>query len=119
MSQHADPWGLRRIVVGVVSWVVLGLAWWAVLRRHPDSWLPDLMVPVIAALIVTPLTLAWVRHNRGIYERKGPRRGVPAVDAPWTTDSLGVPLEFSEQARHGRLVRLTLVDGVKRYEVVQ
>ena len=50
MSKHSDPIGVRRIVVGVVSWVVFGLAWWLVLRRDPSSWLPDLAGPVVSLL---------------------------------------------------------------------
>jgi hypothetical protein len=117
MGKHADPLGTRRVVLGVLAWLLLGLAWWLVLRRDPSSWVGDLLVPLVAALVVAPLTAAWVRHNRRIYQRKGPRRGLPAVASPWATDSLGVPLELPEPALQAGLVRLSLAGGVKRYEV--
>jgi len=119
MSKHSDPIGARRLAVGVVSWVVFAVAWWLVLRRDPGSWLPDLAVPVVSVVVVTALTLLWVRHNTGIYRRKGPRRGLPAVDAPWTHDSLGRPLALSDEARSGRVVSVDVVDGMKRYEVLR
>ena len=118
MTKHADPLGTRRVLVGLVSWVVLGLAWWGVLRRDARTWLPELLVPSAALVIVTVLTLLWVRHNRGIYQRKGPRKGVPEVDAPWTADSLGRRLELPPSALDARVVRVVVDGDVKRYEVV-
>jgi hypothetical protein len=115
--KHSDPLRVRRVVYGLLAWVLLGVAWWAVLQRDPRTWLAQLLVPAVAAVVVTAVTLFWVRHNLGIYQRKGPRRGVPAVDEPWTHDSLGRPLAFSPRLAEAPVVRLDLVDGVKRYEV--
>lgn len=117
MSKHADPIGTRRLVVGVLSWLVLVLAWWLVLERDPRTWVYELSVPVVSAVVVTVVTLYWVRHNLGIYQRKGPRRGVPAVDDPWTRDSLGRRLELAPDLDRARVVRLELHGHVKRYEV--
>lgn len=103
---------------GVLSWVALGIAWWAVLRRDPRAWLPELLVPTVALVVVTVLTLLWVRHNLGIYQRKGPRRGVPEVHEPWVSDSLGRRLELPAGVAGARLVRVVLDGDVKRYEVV-
>ena len=108
MSKHADPIAARRVVVGVVAWAVFGVAWWLVLRRDPGSWLPDLAVPVVSLVVVTVVTLAWVRHNLGIYRRKGPRRGLPAVDAPWTHDSLGRALSLPTGVATARIVTVDL-----------
>jgi len=117
VTKHADPISHRRLVVGVVSWVVLGLAWWRVLDRDPREWVYELSVPVVSLVAVTVLTLWWVRHNLGIYQRKGPRRGVPAVDAHWSHDSLGRALVLDEGVTTGRVVRVVLEGDVKRYEV--
>jgi len=113
-----DPLGARRVVVGVVSWFVLGVAWWVVLERDPRTWWYELAVPAVSLLVVTVLTLAWVRHNLGIYERKGPRRGVPGVEAPWTHDSLGRRLDLTAGLDEARVVRASVDGEVKRYEGV-
>lgn len=117
MSKHADPLAVRRVAYGVVAWLLLGVAWWQVLVRDPRSWLYELAVPVVSVVVVTALTLAWVRHNLGIYQRKGPRRGVPAAEAPWTADSLGRQLVIAPGTDTARVVRLDLHGAVKRYEV--
>jgi hypothetical protein len=116
MSRHSDPIGARRVILGVLSWVVFGVAWWAVLRQDPRSWLRDLAVPLVALLVVTALTLAWVRHNLGIYRRKGPRRGLPAIAADWTHDSIGRPLLLPAGLDAARVVVVDVVDGRKTYE---
>ena len=118
MSRHCDPLGTRRTVYGVLSWIALGVAWWAVLRRDHRTWLPELIVPTVALVVVTALTLLWVRHNLGIYQRKGARRGIPEVHAPWVSDSLGRRLELLSHAAGARVVRVVLDGDVKRYEVV-
>jgi hypothetical protein len=117
VSKHTDPIGTRRIFVGLLSWLALGAAWWGVLRRDSRTWLPELLVPVVALVVVTALTLLWVRHNLGIYQRKGPRTGLPHSDAPWLTDSLGRHLDLPVAALSARHVRLVLDGDTKRYEV--
>ena len=120
MAKHSDPLRTRRVVYGLASWLLLGVAWWAVLRRDPQSWLTQLVVPAVAAVVVTAVTLLWVHHNLGIYQRKGPRRGLPDADLPWTSDSLGRRLEIPHGLEDARVLRLVLDGtdgGVKRYEV--
>jgi len=117
VSRHADPISTRRLVVGVASWALLLLAWWLVLERDPRSWAAELAVPVVAVVVVTVVTLWWVRHNLGIYQRKGPRRGLPDVSAPWTQDSLGRPLVLADGVAQAPVVRLRLDGDLKRYEV--
>lgn len=119
MTKHIDPLGTRRLVYGVVAWVVLGLAWWDVLRRDARTWLPELLVPAVSLVVVFVVTLVWVRHNRGIYRRKGPRQGLPGVDEPWVVDSLGRRLELAPDASDAAVVRVVLEGDVKRYEVVR
>ena len=107
----------RRVLWGVLAWLLLVVAWWDVLRRDARTWLPELLVPAAALVVVTAVTLFWVKHNRGIYQRKGPRKGLPAGDAPWLEDSLGRCLEFAPGIDDSRLIRLDLDGDVKRYEV--
>lgn len=118
MSKHSDPIALRRVAVGTVSWLAFAFAWWFVLQRDPRTWVVELVVPVVSLLVVTVLTLAWVRHNLGIYERKGPRRGVPGTGAPYTHDSLGRVLVLPSLDT-ARVVRVDVQSGTKRYEVLQ
>jgi len=119
VAKHADLMGTRRVVYGVIAWLTLAAAWWGVLRRDTHTWIPQLLVPVVAFVVVTVLTLAWVRHNLGIYQRKGPRRGLPDAEAPWTHDSLGRQLELEPGLRDARVVRVDLDGDVKRYGVVR
>jgi hypothetical protein len=118
VSRHRDPLGTRRVVYGVLSWIALGIAWWAVLHRDHRTWLPQLVVPTASLVVVTVLTLLWVRHNLGIYQRKGPRQGVPEVDDPWVSDSLGRRLDLPADVAGARHVRVVLDGDVKRYEVL-
>lgn len=117
MSRHADPIGTRRVLWGVCAWFLLALAWWDVLRRDSRTWLPELLVPAITLVVVTVVTLYWVRHNLGIYQRKGPRKGLPDADAPWVADSLGRRLEFAPGVADARVIRVGIEGDVKRYEV--
>jgi hypothetical protein len=107
----------RRVLWGVCAWLLLGVAWWDVLRRDARTWLPELLIPAVTLVVVTGVTLLWVKHNRGIYQRKGPRKGLPAADAPWALDSLGRTLEFAPGVEDARVIRLGLAGDVKRYEV--
>ncbi|GAC1611757.1 MAG: hypothetical protein NVS3B26_27800 [Mycobacteriales bacterium] len=96
---------------------MLAVAWWDVLRANPRSWLPELLIPVVTLVIVSALTLLWVRHNLGIYARKGPRRGLPDPDAAWSTDRLGRQLHFEYGVENAPVVRLDLTGPTKRYRV--
>lgn len=97
--------------------MLFGFAWWRVSRQSPSGWLPDLLMPALAVLVVTVVTLAWVRHNLAIHQRKGPRRGLPAVDTAWRRDSLGRVVEFVPSLEEARVVRIRVQGYVKRYEV--
>ena len=115
MSHPPGALRARRVVLGVISWVVLGLAWWSVLSRDARSWLPDLLVPAVTLVVIPVVTLAWVRHNLGIYQRKGPRRSALRVEAPWSQDSLGRELTFAPDVPDARVVLVELDGAVKAY----
>ncbi|MGZ8432179.1 MAG: hypothetical protein ACXWWW_09510 [Candidatus Deferrimicrobiaceae bacterium] len=52
------------------------------------------LVIFLTFLITSVLTLLWVRHNLGIFRRKGPRKSLPAVSEEVHSDSLGRRLEL-------------------------
>jgi hypothetical protein len=117
VQQTTDRIAGRRRVVGVLGWLAFVACWWLVLRRDPRTWREELAVPLASLLLVAVVTLVWVRHNLGIFRRKGPRRGLPAVDAPWTHDTLGRPLDLPRAAVTASVVELVVVDGEKVYRV--
>lgn len=117
MHKHVDPLRVRRLVYGGIAWLLFAVTWWLVLRRNPSAWLPELAVPVVTLVVVTALTAAWVRHNLKIYQRKGPRRGLPDSKAPWRTDSLGRRLHFQRTARSASVVTVSVRGNTKHYEV--
>lgn len=117
VHRKIDPLQRRRVLTGLLAWIAFGLSWWLVLRRDPRTWQEQLLVPASSLFLVTAVTLLWVRHNLAIFRRKGPRRGLPVVDAPWTHDSLGRPLALPAQARLARVVEVHVEHSVKRYEV--
>ncbi|HEU5034029.1 MAG TPA: hypothetical protein VFT62_04620 [Mycobacteriales bacterium] len=117
MSPSAGPIRRKRRVAGALAWVLFSLAWVFVLRRDPKTWLPELIVPLIAAVAVTALTSLWVRHNIGIYRRKGPRRTIPAAPTSWQSDTLGRPLRLTAGAGTARVVTVSVADGCKHYRV--
>lgn len=119
MARHSDPLRGRRLVWGVVAWLVLGLAWARVVSGQVRTWLPELAIPAIAAMIAVAITTVWVRHNLAIYQRKGPRRGLPAADERWHADSLGRRIELADDVLEANVVRIDLVGDVKRYGAVR
>jgi hypothetical protein len=66
--------------------------------------------------VMPALTLYWVWHNRSIYRRKGPRRGVPAVDESYLRDWNGRTVEADwPMLRHARSITVQLHDERKHY----
>jgi hypothetical protein len=115
MHRKVDPIARRRLVVGVLGWLAFALCWWLVLRRDPRTWWRELAVPLASLAFVGNLTLLWVRHNLSIFQRKGPRRGLPSVERPWTTDTLGRPLDIPRSVATASVVEVDVVDGDKVY----
>ncbi|MGH9150307.1 MAG: hypothetical protein ACRD0F_08205 [Acidimicrobiales bacterium] len=62
--------------------------------------------PSLLGVATTMITLAWIRHNRRIYTRKGPRRAVPDSGYRYTRD------------RRDRVLMLDRVDLAQAAEVV-
>lgn len=103
------PFWLVRAVVAVLAWCAFGAAWWWVAHRPGAvllSW--QLLVLPGSLVLVALLNAYWVRHNRQIYVRKGPRRGVPAVHDVRTHDRLDRALSIDVPAM--RVAREVVVD---------
>ena len=110
------PYPRRLWPVGVASWLVFALAWWRVVHLDAQVRASVLAEVLACALLVLATDVWWVRHNRRIYRRKGPRRGVPARDRDYTVDVLGRPARLLPPTVRSREVVLSLTpDGTKVY----
>jgi hypothetical protein len=114
---------LSHIVLAVASWAVLVGLWVMLALEHKATAaaLRDTLFQLAVIVgVVLAITIWWIRHNVGIYRRKGPRRGRPA-DAPTTTeDRLGRRVRWAmpggvRTARAHRHLVVELEDGVKTY----
>src|SRR4051794_31699109 len=112
-----------HIAVGLAFWLAL-IALWVLLARQgraSGAAFRDTGVQ-LAALIgaVLAITTWWIRHNVGIYRKKGPRQGRPELTPRPDEDRLGHPVRWA--LPHGPASALTaehvIVDldgGVKTY----
>jgi hypothetical protein len=112
-----------HVAIGLVFWALLGVLW-AVLAlegkasgaafRDTGLQLAALMGAVLA------ITIWWIRHNVGIYRRKGPRRGRPELTPRTDEDRLGhvvrwaLPDGVAAAATEQHLI-VELDDGIKTY----
>lgn len=98
----SDALALRRGLAGIVAWAVFAGAWVFVLRRPGAVLLTrELLVIPASAVLVASVSALWIRHNRRIYRRKGPRRGIPADSGPPVQDRLGRPVALDLSALRG------------------
>ena len=119
VGRHSEPLRRRRKVVGVLAWAAFAFLWCLVLRRDAHRFLPKLELPLATLVLVAVSTTWWVEHNLRIFQRKGPRQGLPSHDREWHTDTLGRPLHIAPLAWQSSAVKVVLRDGVKYYEVDQ
>jgi hypothetical protein len=115
-----------HIAIGLAFWLVL-IGLWVLLategRASGDAFANTGLE--LAALIgaVLALTTWWIRHNVGIYRKKGPRRGRPDLPPNIDEDRLGHPLRWEmpggpETATAAAHVVVELEAGVKTYRQV-
>lgn len=105
----AVPFRVRRALAAVAAWLSFVAAWWYVASRPGAALLSwQLLVLPASLAAVAVLNAVWVGHNRRIYARKGPRRGLPALDELPTQDRLGRPLRLDVPAV--RAAREVVVD---------
>ncbi len=111
------PWSRWRLATfSVLAWGLIAVGWWRVAARGrfvAAGWL--FALPIFAALLVM-ITLGWVRHNRGIYLRKGPRTAVPVGIHDYSRDRLGRPIDADFSRLQGAREIVVSIDGpVKSY----
>lgn len=109
-------------LVGLCFWVLLVALWAQLVHQGKVAGNVAYSVQYLAVVggAVLAVTTWWVRHNTGIYRRKGPRQGRPAVDPRIDEDKLGRPVRWSVrgghyQARRARHLVIDVEDGVKVY----
>lgn len=110
---------LRQIVhvlVLVAGWALFAGSWWRVLTTQTWSY-PALVWLLVGALVAFPLlTLAWMRHNIEIYQRKGPRLRVRTADERYERDWEGSAITAEwPRLRAAREIKIELEAGQKRY----
>lgn len=115
----SDGLRARRVVAGVLAWLLFAAAWAWVLGRPGNGVDRAALVLPGAVLLTLGITVVWQRHNRAIYRRKGPRRGVPATERRWSHDTLGRPLEFHGDPAAAEVVLEQDWRGVKIYRGVR
>jgi hypothetical protein len=91
-----------HVAVGLAFWALLAALWVALALEGKASGAAfrdtGLQLAVLMGVVLA-ITIWWIRHNVGIYRRKGPRRG--RVDLQPRTD----------EDRLGHAVRWALPDG--------
>jgi hypothetical protein len=104
-----DRLRLRRVIVGVLAWVLFGVSWSLALRHGDDGMADGAAVLLLSALTALVVTLGWQRHNRSIYRRRGARQSRGLDRREWKHDRLGHRLDFQD----GLGVALEVVVGLK------
>ena len=98
-------------------WVLFCWGWYKMLTGWPRA---DLiaslrLLALFASFCGIAVTL-WIRHNLGIFRRKGPRAGVTQARADFSTDALGREVERgSPDAWQMQSVCVELRGDVKLY----
>jgi hypothetical protein len=86
--------GILHALLAVLTWILF-ISWWN--QVIPQITVEDasmaFLVIFLTFLICSVLTLLWVRHNVGIFRRKGPRKNLPPVFDERETDYLGRKLD--------------------------
>jgi hypothetical protein len=112
-----------HIAVALLFWLALAGLWvlLAVQGKASGAAFRDTGIQ-LAALIgaVLAITTWWVRHNVGIYRKKGPRRGRPELAPRTDEDRLGHQLRWQvpggvEAATAQQLLVVELDGDVKTY----
>ena len=86
--------GIFHAFLVVLTWILFAYWWNQVIPQITveDASMAFLVI-FLTVLATSVLTLLWVRHNIGIFRRKGPRKNLPAVSEHRDNDYLGRSLE--------------------------
>jgi hypothetical protein len=108
------------VVAIAVGWPAFAWSWWRVVQTHSTPTAAAVAMPFALAALTAIVTVWWVRHNRAIYRRKGPRRAVPVAAFPYLQDRRRRPLALDRQTLgYAREIVVSVdADGVKHYEDV-
>jgi hypothetical protein len=116
-ARHANPGARIQAALLLPLWLAFMVGWWRVLRNGPAADLARSfeLLAGIAALYGLTLVL-WIRHNVGIWQRKGPRRTVRAVAAHYSHDALGNAVRCMEpEAFCAQHIIIEVTGGEKLY----
>jgi hypothetical protein len=104
----------------LVAWGFFALAWVKVILEEGFSRVPfTLLVLLVVTVTVLSSTALWIRHNIGIYRRKGPRRAAPSIAVEGETDFLGNRLIGKwDELSTVRVIRITTSGGLKTFAPV-
>lgn len=91
-----DRLRVRRVLVGVLAWVLFALCWSVALSRGADGAADGAAVLLLSSLAALVVTVAWQRHNKSVYRRKGPRQTRRLDPRAWKHDRLGHRLDFED-----------------------
>ena len=81
-----------HIVIGLAFWALFAALWAKLFADHKAGLVAfrDTAIQLAAFVgVVVAVTTWWIRHNVGIYRRKGPRRGRPSRPPRTDEDRLG------------------------------
>jgi membrane protease YdiL (CAAX protease family) len=88
---------LAHKAIGVAFWAVLVVLWVKLVLDHKAGGRNiaySLQYLAAIAGAVLAVTFWWIRHNTGIYQRKGPRNASPAMMPRIDEDRLGRPIRW-------------------------
>lgn len=101
---------LRLLAFALGVGVFIAGWWWVAAHEALDLWvLVWIAVGVVGVVLVTSL---WVRWNRRIFRRKGPRRATRDPGPLPARDQLGRRVEVEPDARHASMTRLDVEGDV-------
>ena len=114
--------GTFHALLAVLTWILF-VVWWK--QVIPQVTVEDasmaFFVIFLTVFICSVLTLLWVRHNVGIFRRKGPRKNLPSVSEEREADYLGRRLDHPgfDCLKTSQLVVVSREEDRKRFNVPQ
>lgn len=127
--------GTFHALVSILAWILF-VYWWKQVTPQisPKDAVVSALTILLTAIVISVLTLLWVRHNIAIFRRKGPRKALPSVSEERDADHLGrtishpgygclktsrVVVVSNEENRKCFLVVSDSQEGSSRHETLQ